>query len=256
VKRPDVDPRRIAIVGASHGGVVTLLAAAERPYCAVIAQATGAAYGTTELGAVLLHNAAASIRAPLLFQHLESDTLVPIAGARHIYEWAVRFRPQVVWRSYPGAAGVEGHSLGASGNVEQWFPDYVAFLQKGFAAALDQSPPVPERPPVLRTDADLPFLLPDNLEAGAEIWSGRFAEARPTIDTLLVNESDTAIYAWKQAGSRGYQRIRVERHGENLVLALRPGTTVTYMPIDDGLLAEFNAGGRISRARLARSKLP
>ena len=105
--RPDVDgapaqrPYGAVVAqatGASYGGVVSLLAAAQRPYGAVVTQATGAGHGRTEASVRPIANAAARITAPVLFQHMRTDALVPPEGARTIFEWSNRFRPLQRWR--------------------------------------------------------------------------------------------------------------------------------------------------------------
>jgi pimeloyl-ACP methyl ester carboxylesterase len=73
-------------------------APAQRPYGAVVAQATGASYGRVEASVRPVASAAARITAPVLFQHMRTDTLVPPEGARTIFEWSNRFRPLQRWR--------------------------------------------------------------------------------------------------------------------------------------------------------------
>ena len=141
--RPDVDGARCAISGASHGGVVSLLAASQRPYGAVVAQATGAAYGRTEASVRPIANAAARITAPVVFQHMRTDTLVPLEGARTIFDWSSRFRPLQRWHDYPGTPGIEGHYILHPANAQQILPDYMEAIRIGFASA----PRAPEDPP-------------------------------------------------------------------------------------------------------------
>lgn len=249
--RPDVDPARIAITGGSHGGVVTLLAAAQRPYAAAVPQAVGATYGHAEIGYATLANAAARIRCPVLFQHMQTDTLVPMAGARRIFDWSSRFRPQQRWRDYPGVAGVEGHFMFDPRNRPAWFPDYRDHLRAAFASGNPM--PAPEDAPERVRDAALPFLLPDGLNGGAPRWAGRFGSDQGGIDTMLVLDGETAVYAWKQPGTRGYAEARVDHRGDALLIEPWPGTTVIYVPLPDGGWdATFSRGGTESHARLAR----
>ena len=232
--RPDVDSTRVAIAGASHGGVVTLLAAAIRPYAAAVPQATGASYGHTEFGAVMLANAAARIRAPVLFQHMRSDTLVPMAGARAIYEWSSRFRPAQQWRDYPGVPGLEGHMMFLAAHWAQWHPDYMRFLNQAFASPGPM--PAPRDAAEQLTDEALPFGLPGDVAPLAQRWHGWFGAAPDGVETLLVLEGDTAVYAWKEGGSRGYQRTPLIRRGSELVLMPWPDVTITYTRTADGML--------------------
>ena len=184
--RPDVDGVRCVVAGASHGGVVSLLAASERPYGAVIAQATGAAYGPVEASVRRIANAAARITAPVLFQHMRTDTLVPPSGARTIFNWSSRFRPLHRWCEYPGVPGVEGHNVFDLANAERIRPDYVAVIRAGFSTA----PSTPEDPPEQWTELD--FLLPAGISNDAPRWSGRFGEDGPDVMVILVN--DQAVY--------------------------------------------------------------
>ena len=211
--RPDVNGARCVIAGASHGGVVSLLAAAERPYGAVIAQATGAAYGPVEASVRPIANAAARITAPVLFQHMRTDTLVPASGARTIFDWSSRFRPMQSWRDYPGASGVEGHHVYDPANARQMRPDYVAAIQAGFSA----SPSAPEDPPERWTN--LVFLLPAAFPNDAPRWAGRFGEdgrtrwwpwpeTKPCIAGRIATRVDTA-----RAGSPTAATFARSNHG-------------------------------------------
>lgn len=249
--RPDVDPGRVGITGGSHGGVVTLLAAAQRPYAAAVPQAVGATYGTAEAGFAALANAAARIRCPVLFQHMRTDTLVPMAGARRIFDWSSRFRPQQRWRDYTGVAGVEGHFMFDPRNRQAWFPDYRDQFRAAFASGGPM--PAPEDAPEQVLDAALPFLLPEGLSGEAPRWAGRFGSGRDGIDSMLVLDGETAVYAWKRPGARGYAEARVTHRGDALLIEPWPGTTVIYVPQPgDCWNATFSRGGMDSHARLVR----
>jgi dienelactone hydrolase len=143
--RPDVEGDRCVIAGASHGGVVSLLAAAQRPYGAVVTQATGAAYGRIEASVRPIANAAARITAPVLFQHMQTDTLVPQERARTIFDWSSRFRPLQRWRDYPGTPGVEGHNVFDSANAQQLRPDYIEAIRAGFGSTPSEPMDPPEQ---------------------------------------------------------------------------------------------------------------
>jgi dienelactone hydrolase len=211
--RSDVDGARCSISGASHGGVVSLLAASQRAYGAVVAQATGASYGRVEASVRLIANAAARITAPTLFQHMRSDTLVPMAGARTIFDWSSRFRPLQQWRDYPGTAGVEGHYILHPANAQQTLPDYMQAIRSGFTS----QPSEPEAPPEQWMVLD--FLLPATLSPRARRWSGRFGEDGP--DALVALDGEQAVYSWKDANSRGFTEATITRHGDLLCIELR-----------------------------------
>jgi dienelactone hydrolase len=189
--RPDVDGAHCAIAGASHGGVVSLLAAAQRCYGAVVAQATGAAYGRTEASVRPIANAAARITAPVLFQHMRTDTLVPLEGARAIFDWSSRFRPLQRWRDYPGTPGIEGHNIFDPENAQQIRPDYIEAIRAGFAAA----PSAPEDPSEQWTV--LEFLLPVTLRPDVPRWSGRFGADGP--DAMVALDGERACIPGRTA---------------------------------------------------------
>jgi hypothetical protein len=220
--RPDVDAARCAISGASHGGVVSLLAASQRAYGAVVAQATGAHYGRTEASVRPIANSAARITAPVLFQHMRTDTLVPLEGARAIFEWSSRFRPLQRWRDYPGAPGVEGHFILHPANAQQILPDYMEAIRAGFGA----KPSEPEDPPEQWTVLD--FLLPPTLGPDARRWSGRFGDDGP--DAMVALDGERAVYSWKDGNSRGFGEAPVAHRGDLLFVDLR-GVSLLLEPL-------------------------
>ena len=241
--RPDVDGARCVITGASHGGIVTLLAAAQRPYGAAVARATGAAYGTIEASIRPVANAAARITAPVLFQHMRTDTLVLPEGARHIFDWSSRFRPQQRWRDYPGAPGVEGHYVFDPANVQQLRPDYIDAVRAGFDAA----PSAPEDPPEQWTALD--FLLPGTLRPDAARWAGRFGADGP--DAMAALDGERAIYAWKDENSRGYGEGAVTRRGDALCFEPWPGVSLVLEPLPgDAFQATYETQGEHFVTRL------
>jgi hypothetical protein len=241
--RSDVDGAHSAIAGASHGGVVSLLAAALRPYGAVVAQATGAAYGRIEASVRPIANAAARITAPVLFQHMRTDTLVPPEGARTIFDWSSRFRPLQRWRDYPGTPGIEGHNIYHPANARQILPDYVEAIRAGFAYATSE----PEDPPEQWTALD--FLLPVTLRPDAQRWSGRFGDAGP--DAMVALDGEQVVYSWKDQNSRGFREGTVTRHGDALSVEPWPGVSLRLEPLPgDALQATYEWRGQKSVARL------
>jgi dienelactone hydrolase len=241
--RPDVDGARCAIVGASHGGVVALLAAAQRPYGAVVAQATGASYGHIEASVRPIANAAARITAPVLFQHMRTDTLVPLEGARTIFNWSSRFRPLQRWRDYPGTPGIEGHYVFDPANAQQMRPDYIEAIRAGFASA----PSEPESPPEQWTVLD--FLLPSKLGPNASRWSGRFGKYGP--DAMVALDGEQAVYAWKDHNSRGFGEGTVTHRGDALWVEPAPGFTLLLEPLpDNAFQITYERRGQKSVTRL------
>jgi dienelactone hydrolase len=242
-ERPDVDGDRCVIAGASHGGVVTLLAAARRPYGAAVAQATGAAYGRLQASVRPIANAAARITAPVLFQHMRTDTLVLPEGARAIFDWSSRFRPLQRWCDYPGTPGIEGHNLFHPANFPQIHPDYSAAIRRGFASA----PSAPAAPPEQWTELD--FLLPVTLGPDARRWSGRFGEDGP--DAMVALDGDRAVYAWTDGNSRSYGEATVSRRGDAVFFEPWPGVSLLLEPLpDNALQATYEWHGRKSVTRL------
>ena len=240
--RPDVDGSRCVITGASHGGVVSLLAAAQRPYGAVIAQATGASYGHTEASVRPIANAAARITAPVLFQHMRTDTLVPLEGARTIFAWSSRFRPLQRWADYPGTPGVEGHNVSDPANARQLRPDYLEAIHAGFAA----NPSAPMDPAEQWTVLD--FLLPATLRQDAARWSGRFGEHGP--DAMVALDGEQVVYAWKDQNSRGFGMGKITHRGDALFVALSHEVSLLLEPLpDNALRVVYERRGQQSVAR-------
>jgi dienelactone hydrolase len=241
--RSDVDGSRCAIAGASHGGVVALLAAAQRPYGAVVAQATGAAYGRIEASVRLIANAAARITAPVLFQHMRTDTLVPPEGARAIFNWSSRLRPLQSWRDYPGVPGIEGHNVFAPANAQQMRPDYVEAIRAGFASA----PSEPEDPSEQWTQLD--FLLPVTLHPNARRWSGRFGEHGP--DAMVALNGEQAVYSWKDHNSRGFGEGTITRQSDALLFEPWSGVLLLLEPQPgNALRVTYKTGGKKYVTRL------
>jgi dienelactone hydrolase len=241
--RTDVNGTRCVIAGASHGGVVSLLAAAQRPYSAVVAQATGAAYGRIEASVRPIANAAARITAPVLFQHMQTDTLVPPEGARTIFNWSSRFRPLQRWRDYPGSPGIEGHYVFDPANAQQIRPDYIEAIRVGF----DSDPSGPEDPPVQWTVLD--FLLPTTLRPDAPRWSGRFGHDGP--DAMVVLDGEQVVYAWKDLNSRGFGHGRIIPRGDGLYVEPWPGVSLLLEPLPGDLYQiTYERAGRQSVAHL------
>jgi dienelactone hydrolase len=240
--RSDADGARCAISGASHGGVVSLLAASQRAYGAVVAQATGASYGHVEASVRPTANAAARITAPVLFQHMRTDTLVPLESARSIFDWSSRFRPLQRWRDYPGTPGIEGHYLFEPTNAQQILPDYIEAIRTGFSSTPSDPADPPEQWTVLN------FLLPTTLSPDARRWSGRFGKQGP--DAMVALDGDRAVYSWKDDNSRGFGEAPVAHRGDLLVIELR-GASLLLEPLpNNAFQVTYERQGRRSVTRL------
>jgi dienelactone hydrolase len=131
---PNVRRGCTVIAGVSHGGVVSLLAAAERPYQGVIAQSTGPYYHNSTTGVADMIEAIHKINAPILLQHAANDTLVPPAVSTQLAEAAKRDGKTVELMLYPGLSGVEGHFLMSPRYTSVWKPDTTRLFANVLAA--------------------------------------------------------------------------------------------------------------------------
>lgn len=131
-KRAEVQAPHIVIAGASHGGVVSLLASAQHAYAGTALLATGPWYRRSDIGLPQLQAAAAAGWGPMLVQHMLTDTLAPPSVSREIYEAAIAAGRRSEHREYPGAPGVEGHAVFLTPNRAQWMGDFNAFLASCF----------------------------------------------------------------------------------------------------------------------------
>lgn len=91
--RPEIDATRIALLGKSLGGLVSLLAAAERPDLrGAISLAGGYGFGDRTMGPTMLfvqnelRGAARRLRVPTLLMHAQNDRTVPLDFSRMVYE--------------------------------------------------------------------------------------------------------------------------------------------------------------------------
>ena len=121
-ERPDVDGKRIVLVGKSLGGLVSLLVASEPPELrAVVSLAGGFGIGARMMGPEMvfvegeLQSAARRIQIPTLVMHVENDRIVPVQFSRLVHEGLQKRGIPAVAKIYPPfkVAGKEreGHAL-------------------------------------------------------------------------------------------------------------------------------------------------
>ncbi len=150
--RPEVDPMRIALVGASYGGYMTFLGMTKLPeYWAAGAAIVGVTdwremydlsdalfrsfieryFGTPQENPDLYRsrspiNFVENIRAPLLIWHRGNDSRCPVAPvekfAQRLRELGKKFEMQVVWD--------EGHGFQKTENLARQYKAVVEFLDK------------------------------------------------------------------------------------------------------------------------------
>ena len=120
--RPEIDGKRIVLLGKSLGGFVSLQTAADRPDLrAVISLAGGFGFGDRAMGPVMLfvqtelRNAARRIQVPTLLMHAQNDRIVPVEFSRMVYDELQQRNVRAVVKIYSafkvGGREVEGHAL-------------------------------------------------------------------------------------------------------------------------------------------------
>ena len=137
---PGIDAGRIALVGKSLGGLVSLLAAAQCPDVrAVVSLAGGYGFGDRGMGPVMLfvqeelRSAARRITVPTLLMHAQNDRIVPAAFSEIVAAELRERRIPVVEKIYPafkvGGRMIEGHQMfdGVNGFPYFW-TDLTTFL--------------------------------------------------------------------------------------------------------------------------------
>lgn len=138
VRRADIDPGRIAVMGRSLGSGVAVHLAARRPVAGVILVSpydsvkslAQAIYPFLPVGLLLKHpfdslSLAGAMRAPLLCLAAENDRVIPRAHSRRLFDaWGAAEKSWIVLR---------GDHDSISGEVQYWraIAEFLAGLQSG-----------------------------------------------------------------------------------------------------------------------------
>ena len=128
---PDVDRRRIAVVGHSYGGSLSLLLAASEPELRAVVDFAGAAnsWSKSQILRERLLAAVDRLSAPVFFIHAAND-FSTAPGELLAAEMEKRRKPHRL-KIYPalGSSPADGHDLVYSG-VPSWESDVFAFLDE------------------------------------------------------------------------------------------------------------------------------
>jgi pimeloyl-ACP methyl ester carboxylesterase len=128
--RPEIRRDQVAMCGASHGGMVTLEAAARRPkgFKTAIVQAPGV-FIKTEAGLSQIIDWTRRIEAPVLFQHFRKDAIIPLSVSEKAVAEMSRKTPPVRLKVDEDIPGVEGPFQFDPGNYELMIGDFMQALE-------------------------------------------------------------------------------------------------------------------------------
>lgn len=129
-RRPFADPRRIAAMGNSFGGIIALLSSARLPVCGAVDAAGGSeSWGRSPALRALMTETATGARAPVLFIQAQND--FDLAPSRLLHAAMRRAGKPSELRLYPpfGRTARDGHAFAYKG-ASVWASDVHAFLQR------------------------------------------------------------------------------------------------------------------------------
>lgn len=139
-----VDPKRIAVIGYSFGGIVTTIAASRSSsFSAIVNQAPGALnWKTSERLRATLVAAAGKIHAPMLCLAAENDATtenaIAVCGAAKAHGGSTNV---IIYPPFTDPlatnAAAPGHAIFGAGGVDIWKADVLAFLHENAAARFE-----------------------------------------------------------------------------------------------------------------------
>lgn len=257
----------VVVAGVSHGGVVSLLSAAQgKMYRAVVLQATGLCYYSAACEAQALDDAMARIDVPVLLQHALNDTLVPPEVSRRLAQVGQRSNPDVRLIEYPGNPDLDGHNFFSNRNRALWEADDFALFQRAFAAVdarhASDPPPPPTRPAAPPLPANVAIVPPaTDVPPGEQAFSGRwrgywdgYIEHTLVVERVTTDGADI-VYAFGAFSNiaAGWSRHHGVWDGGALSVVMPRPATVTYRLEPDGsIAATYRWSGGTSNARLVR----